>query len=105
MLAKLKINDISVKFISESMAEHILGAIAAIPDSFGQGTPSNLPRAVIMSGITENELHHIMNGYRTTGLPPQLWATLTPTSETWPLSVLLEELAAEKAAFEKCSKK
>ncbi len=103
MLAKLMLTDLPVKFISEAMADRTIGKLATASESFGKGTPSNLPRAVIMSGITENELHQIMSAYRAANLPSQLWATLTPTSETWSVSVLLEELAAEKAAFEKRS--
>jgi hypothetical protein len=103
MLKSLGLADIAVQFISDDMAEERLGTIAARPASLGQGKASSLSRAVIMSGITEKELHQIMTGYRALGLPGQLWATLTPTSETWPVSVLLQELAAEKAAFEKRS--
>jgi hypothetical protein len=103
MLTSLGLADISVKFITDDLAEERLGRIAARPAAIGLGMSSTLARAVIMAGITEKELHQIMTGYRALGLTAQLWATLTPTSETWPVSVLLQELEAEKAAFEKRS--
>jgi hypothetical protein len=58
-----------------------------------------MPAALIMAGITEAELHRLMEGYRQAGLPWPLWATLTPISETWTLRALLKELAAERAAL------
>jgi hypothetical protein len=61
----------------------------------GQGRASGLHRAVIMSGLQEAELHLLMAVYRRLDLPRPLWATLTPTSETWTLGRLLDELAAE----------
>jgi hypothetical protein len=36
-----------------------------------------------------------MQGYRQAGLPSQMWATLTPVSENWPLADLLKELVKE----------
>jgi hypothetical protein len=39
--------------------------------------------------------------YRKEQFTPQLWATLTPISETWTLRALLKELAAEAEAFRK----
>jgi len=40
-----------------------------------------------------------MTAYKYAGLPSQLWASLTPISETWPLKTLLDELSAEAEAF------
>jgi hypothetical protein len=60
-----------------------------------------MPAAIIMAGITENELHQLIASYRRAGLPNPMWATLTPTSENWTLRELLKELAVEKAALEK----
>ncbi len=56
-----------------------------------------MSRATIVAGLTQKELHILMTAYRKAKLPPQLWAALTPTSESWLLSALLEELAAEQA--------
>jgi GNAT superfamily N-acetyltransferase len=66
------------------------------PADSGLGIGSALKRAVIMAGITENELHTLMNVCKKTGMQSTLWAALTPTSETWTLKALLEELSAER---------
>ncbi len=76
-----------------------LAELLALADGTGAGADSPLPRAVVLSGLTERQLQLVMAGYRTTGLPRPLWAALTPTSERWTLAQLLEELAAEAAAF------
>lgn len=61
----------------------------------GMGGSADLPRALILSGFTQKELHRIMYAYRQAGLPAQLWATLTPVSESWLLADLLGELVKE----------
>ena len=76
-----------------------LNQILNLPDGHGRGKPSRMPKAIIMSGITEIELCEVMSTYRKI-LPKQpLWATLTPTSEKWTLKQLLHELVAEDAAY------
>lgn len=74
-------------------------------DGSGADTASTLPRAIIVSGITENQLHSLMTLCRKAGMQPALWAALTPTSESWPLDQLLNELQAERRALAKRSKK
>jgi hypothetical protein len=59
------------------------------PDGFGGGTASDLPRAVIVAGISEKELHLLMSGCRKAQMQQALWATLTPTSTDWALKDLL----------------
>jgi hypothetical protein len=72
-----------------------------LSDGTGRGASSDLPRAVIVSGITEKELHRLMAVCRKSGMHQALWATLTPTSETWTLKQLLAEISAERRAFQK----
>ena len=71
------------------------------PADTGTGTDSTLPRAIIVAGINENELHNLMNTCRASGMQPPQWAVLTPVSETWTLRQLVAELEAERAALEK----
>lgn len=73
-----------------------LEEIFGLPDASGDGETSDLPRAIIVAGITQKELHALMNGCRQAGLRPPLWAVLTPTSEKWSLIKLLAELEAER---------
>ncbi len=82
-----------------------LSELLSLPDGTGAGTGSDLPRAVVVSGITENQLHGLMTVCRKTGMQQSLWAALTPTSETWPLAQLLSELQAERKALSERKKK
>ena len=55
-----------------------------------------LDRAIIMSGLTEKELHRTMKTYKKLKLPKPLWATMTPTSENWTVENLISELNSER---------
>ncbi len=90
-----------VVFVPETEAQWTLKALLEQPDRSGWERDSGLRRAVIMSGLSERELHALMGGYRQRGLPTQLWATLTPTSEGWTMQALLDELDAERRAFQR----
>jgi hypothetical protein len=54
-----------------------------------------------MSGFTQKELYRLMAIYRLAEFPAPLWASLTPISETWTISHLLNELAAESEAMKR----
>jgi hypothetical protein len=54
-----------------------------------------------MSGLTENELHALMDTYRESGQAKPHWATVTPTSEQWPVKKVLIELLKESDALRK----
>lgn len=95
----------AVLWANQAHAPQTLSELVDLPDGTGTGEDSTLARAVIVSGITENQLHALMNLCRKTGMKPALWAALTPTSETWPLSHLLEELQAERKALSRRKRK
>lgn len=97
------IKDLSLIYAISSDLEILLTDIFALPGNTGRGEASRMPAAIVMAGITENELHLLMSSYRQAGLPNPLWATLTPTSENWTLRQLLTELSAERKAMEKQS--
>ena len=88
-------------FLTAGQAGSRLGELLALGDRSGYGQAAAGPRAVVLSGIAEKELHAVISAYRSRQLPEQLWATLTPTSEGWPVSRLLDELAAEREAFKR----
>jgi hypothetical protein len=88
-------------FLTEEDSGKTVGEALALGDRWGMGKASKLARAVILSGFTQEEVHVIMSAYRKAGLPRQLWATVTPVSEIWPVEKLLGELAAEDKAFKK----
>jgi hypothetical protein len=81
--------------------ESLVCDLMELSDQTGRGASSDLPRAVIVAGITEKKLHRLMTVCRKSGMQQALWATLTPTSETWTLKQLLTELSAERRAFQK----
>lgn len=100
-LAEKTMGDISVIFGVNTDVNNTLGELFKNDHNSGMTHPSDLPRAVIMSGLSQNELHNLMGAYRREGLPKQLWATLTPVSENWTLKALLVELLSEAEAMRK----
>lgn len=92
---------IPLVWVTDDQADIQVGDLVRLENGTGSGASSSLPRAIIMSGISQNELHTLMAGCRKSGMQPPLWATLTPTSETWPIQNLLKELAAEHEAMQK----
>ena len=101
LLELIELSDIPKVWVADDQAGIRVGELIALADGSGFGQPSSLPRAIIMAGITQNEMHQLMSGCRQAEMKPPLWATLTPVSETWILEDLLKELAAERAAMEK----
>ncbi len=95
------IQPLPVVFVVETQLETTLEKLVKAEHKSGYSLPSEMAQAVIISGITEKELHHIINGYKRLGLPFPLWATLTPVSEKWILRDLLRELEKEREAFRK----
>lgn len=94
-LVKKTLDEIPVIFGVNTDINTALGELFEHDHKDGMADPSDLPRAVIMSGLSQNELHGLMGAYRGAGLVPQLWATLTPMSEKWTLKSLLIELLSE----------
>ncbi len=93
------LGEVSVVWANAAHQEMTLADLNGLPDASGIDVDSDLPRAIIVSGITENQLHALMRVCREAGMQPALWAVLTPTSEAWPLKQLLAELQAERDAF------
>lgn len=93
--------DRPVVFPTNEDAGKTLKELLGLTTGSGIGQPADLPRAVVMSGFTQNEVHRIMHAYRQAGLPAQLWATLTPVSENWLLADLLKELIKERETLKK----
>ena len=100
LLELLKLSDIARIWVTAEHAGSLISDVLALEDNTGFGVSSELPRSIIMSGLTQNELHLLMSGSREAGMKPPLWATLTPTSETWTVQDLLKELMAEHQAMQ-----
>ena len=102
-MEKAGFNDRPVVFAGTEDGSRLLNDLLTSETASGIGEASQMPRALILSGFTRNELHKIMSAYRYAGLPRQLWATVTPVSEGWTLAQLLEELQKEDKAFSESS--
>ena len=100
LLKMIGLSEMPMVWVTEDQADTSVGELVQLEDGTGSGASSELPRAIIMSGITQEELHLLMARCRKSGMQPPLWATLTPTSETWPIQNLLKELAAEHRAMQ-----
>ncbi|MEE4355104.1 MAG: DUF3783 domain-containing protein [Desulfococcaceae bacterium] len=101
LLEMLEMGDLPIVWSAAEDAERKVGELAELPDKSGMGRSSDLPRAIIVCGITEKELHRLMEGCRMSGMKRPLWAVLTPTSENWTLKEVLKHLQAEREALEK----
>jgi hypothetical protein len=99
LLEKNDFKDLPVIFVTNRDSKKTISELLTLDERSGQDEVSDMRRAIIMSGFTQNELHRLMTAYRNSGLSTQLWATLTPISENWPIEKLLGELAAEAEAF------
>ena len=100
LLEIIKLAEVQRIWVTAEHAGSLISDVLALEDSSGWGVTSELPRAIIMCGLTQNELHLLMSASRQAGMKPPLWATLTPTSETWTVRDLLTELAAEHQAMQ-----
>ena len=101
LLDMIALSSIPLVWVTQDQADIHVGELVQLDDGAGTGASSELPRAIIVSGISQNELHTLMAGCRKSGMQQPLWATLTPTSESWPIQNLLKELAAEHRAMQK----
>jgi len=99
LVETLGFSDVALVWATEEQSGSIIDDLVQLPDGTGAGRSSSLPRAIIVGGVSEKELQDLISGCRKAGLKQVLWATLTPTSVTWPLQHLLSELAAEHTAL------
>jgi hypothetical protein len=99
VLAGVGLGNLPRVWVAENQIESTLMELLELSPGSGEGLTSSLPRALIVSGITENQLHGLMTACRQSGMREALWATLTPTSERWTLKYLLGHLIAERESF------
>jgi hypothetical protein len=92
---------IPLLWATKAHSAEVLSELLKLPDSTGLGESSDLPRAVIVSGIQEKQLHSLMALCRKVKMQPAMWAVLTPISERWTLQALLSELQAERKAMQR----
>ncbi len=98
-LASWGIPEVPLIVIAPDTLPLTLAEAAALPDGTNASLTPELPRAIIMSGLTGRQLNGLMDGYRQSGLTRPLWASVTPTSATWTVKYLLVELLKEREAM------
>jgi hypothetical protein len=101
LISSAGLADVPLVCATKAHSVAVLFELLKLPDRTGLGEPSDLPRAVIVSGIQEKQLHSLMALCRKTGIKKTMWAVLTPTSEKWTLQALLSELQAERKAMQR----
>ena len=105
VLEMVGLSNVPKIWVSENQSHTLLSDLLELPDGEGEGESSQLPRAIIVSGILEKELISLMRVCKKTGMKNTLWATLTPTSENWTIQQLLAELLSERKAMQRKKKK
>ena len=105
VLKAVGLAEVPTVWLTEAQSKSSLTELLELPAGSGLGLSSDLPRALIVSGVTENQLHGLMQACRQSGMQQALWATLTPTSETWTLGYLLEHLIEERETIRKQQQK
>jgi hypothetical protein len=99
------LGEIPVIVVTRRTIETTLNDLAQLPDGTGFGVEEKLPRAIVMSGLTEAQFHTMMDSYRKLGLPRPIWASVTPTSGSWTIKALLIELLNENRALREATQK
>jgi hypothetical protein len=71
-LEQIGFGDRPLIFVNDKDTRKTLKEVLSAKDRSGLGVSSDLPRAMIMSGFTQEEVHVLMSVYRQAELPPQL---------------------------------
>ena len=69
LLDKIGLAELPLVWVTEDQADLSVGELVRLANGTGTGLTSQLPRAVIMSGITQKELHLLMSGSRQSARP------------------------------------
>lgn len=96
-----KFKTLPVIFTSRNDQPALMKDMITRPHQTGMDGECGLDPAIIMSGLTEKELHRVMSTYKKLKMSKPLWATLTPTSENWTVEALISELNNERLHLEK----
>lgn len=100
LLQMIGLESLSKTWVTNDQHDAPVSELIHLPDESGAGSPSDMPRAIVAAGISENDLLQLMAACKKTGMVRSLWATLTPTSENWTIGQLISELEAERRFME-----
>lgn len=101
MFSDKKFKKLPVIFTTHNDRNALIKDLFIRAHQFGMEGECGLDPAIIMSGLTEKELHRTMSAYKKLKMTRPLWATLTPTSENWTVAALISELNNERLHLEK----
>lgn len=101
ILGLVGLSDVPKVWVTPQQGAAPLAELLELVADSGAGASSNLPRAVIVAGITEAQLIGLMTVCKKSGMQQAFWAVLTPVSEKWTVEQLLAELAREREALQK----
>lgn len=101
VLGMVGLADVPRVWVATQQGAMTLADLLELADGSGSEAASALPRAVIVSGITEAQLISLMTVCKKSGMQSALWAVLTPVSEKWSVQQLLAELAREREALQR----
>jgi hypothetical protein len=99
LLTALGMTEVALVVVTTDTLDVSLATLSQRADGTGLGEEAHVPRAAIMSGLTERQLHAVMKGYGTSGLARPIWASVTPTNSSWPVKAMLVELLKEREAL------
>ena len=82
VLKAVSLQNVSKVWVTDDQVDLLLSEMLNLEDNTGAGIASNLPRAIIVAGISQDELINLMTVCKQAGMKGALWATLTSTSES-----------------------
>lgn len=84
-----------VQLCSKAMLAQNLGQALLTEDPDEPAAPDQLPRVMILSGLSNRQIHDFVDRFSSTGLPRPIFASTTPTNLDMPLRTLLLALLKE----------
>ena len=84
---------------SAALLERTVAEALAATDPGEPAGPGQLPPVLLMSGLTGEEFHRLMDEFGDTGLPRPIFAAATPTNLRFTVKQLLIELLREQRAM------
>ena len=102
LLARVDAPNHRVVFCTPRMVKQELGrALEPGPDETDEtpAAPDELPRVMVLSGMTGGQLQNFVSTYRTAGLPRPIFASTTPINVGFPVGRLIVDLLKEQRAM------
>ncbi len=99
VLRGIDATDHRVLFCTPEMIKQPLGQALDTQTQSEPAKPDTLPRVMILSGFTGAQLQGFISGYKSSGLPRPIFASVTPINLEFPVGKLIMELLREQRAM------